>query len=125
LPALSQVTSGVVLAARLVLVLSARGCFVCSLLFFSGGESRPSGAKRAIPPGIDRRHGTFSWDSAMLLLLLQLSFLALRLACPPCHSDKAFQIYLDGYKHITSCGELPSEWLQILFVFERRSGMFK
>jgi hypothetical protein len=91
---------------------------VLFVLFVFGGESRPSGAKRAIPPGIDRRHGTFSWVSAMLLLL-QLVFLALRLACPPWHSDKAFWIHLDGYKHITSCGELPSEWLQILFVLER------
>lgn len=28
-------------------------------------RGKPCGAKRAIPPGIDRRHGTFSWDSAI------------------------------------------------------------
>lgn len=36
---LPRVTSGVVLAARLVFVLSARGCFVCSLCFWRGKPS--------------------------------------------------------------------------------------
>lgn len=49
-----------------------------------------------------------------MLLLSQLLFLTVRLACPP----GTRQGVLNTQAHHV-CGELPSGWLQILFVLER------
>lgn len=117
---LPRVTSGVVLAARLVFVLSARVCFVCSLLFFLAGKAVRRQASERYPPELIDVMALFpgfppcccccSWCSSPCALPV-----------PPGTLTRRF-----GYtwtdtstSRFASCGELPSEWLQILFVLER------
>jgi hypothetical protein len=93
------------------------GLFCLFSLFLAGKAVRPAPSERYPPELIDVMALFPGFPPCCCCCGCRPSPCALPV--PPWHSDKAFWIHLDGYKHITSCGELPSEWLQILFVLER------